>query len=259
MTRDEVGASLVIVGTGIQLGRHITERALSEIANAEVVFGLADEFAMAFLEEVRPDIRSLLGHYGDDKDRRETYRGMDAEIMAELEAGRRVCLVLYGHPGVFADVPHVVMRKAREMDIPASMEPGISAEACLYADLGIDPGAAGTVSFEATQYLVYQRRIDPTALMILWQVALAGDLSCTRFSADPARLQVLVEKLSRDYDPDTEVILYEAAQLPIQRFRADRMKLKDLPDAEYKEYTTLVIPPAEGLEEDREFLEKLGG
>ena len=259
MTPSEAGAGLVIVGTGIQFGRDLSRRTISEIESAEVVFGMSDEFAMSWMEDLRPDMRSLLDLYGTDKDRRDTYREMDAAVMAELEAGRRVCLVLYGHPGVFADVPHVLMRKARELGIPARMEPGISAEACLYADLGIDPGAAGTISLEATQYLVYRRRIDPTALLILWQVALAGDLSCTQFSAAPERLEVLVEKLTRDYEPETEVILYEAAQLPIQRFRADRLKLKDLPAAEYKEYTTLVIPPARALEEDAEFLARLRG
>src|SRR3546814_6002534 len=56
-------------------------------------------------------------------------------------------------------------------------------------------------------------------------------------------LQALVDKLLRWYPPDHEVILYEAVRLPIESPRIDRVLLRDLPAAHYKEYTTLVIPP----------------
>ncbi len=255
MTGAESGSAskkgeLVLVGTGIQYGRHITQRAISEIEYADVVFCLADGLAMSLVAKLRPDMISLAGFYGDGKDRRQTYREMDEAIMTEVRAGHKVCAVFYGHPGVFADVPHVTMGKARAEGHQARMEPGISAEACLYADLGIDPGKRGVHSFEATHFLIYDRRIDPCGLLILWQVALCGDLSCTRFDAVPERLALLVEKLKRWYAPETEVILYEACQLPIGTFRADRMRLDELPTASYQEYTTLVIPPARELAED---------
>ncbi|MBZ8144053.1 tetrapyrrole methylase, partial [Rubrivivax gelatinosus] len=136
-------AGLVVVGTGIEFGRHVTERCLSEIREAEVVFCLVDPFALAMIQGFRPDAINLGVHYAPGKDRRETYREIDARIMAEVRAGKQVCAVFYGHPGVFADVPHAVVRKARAEGIPARMEPGISAEACLYANLGLDPGQRG--------------------------------------------------------------------------------------------------------------------
>lgn len=249
---------LVLVGSGIQLGRHISDRAVSEIKAAEVAFCMADPFAFEWIRGFRPDVIGLHDYYGKDKDRRQTYREMEAAITKEVRAGKRVCAIFYGHPGVFADVPHVAMRKMRDEGHEVRMEPGISAEACLYADLGMDPGHRGVQSFEATQFLVFERRVDPTALLILWQVALSGDLSCTRFEADPERLRVLVDKLEKTYPPDTEVILYEAAQLAIESFRAERLALRDLPRARYQEYTTLVIPPAGELEPDEEALSALG-
>lgn len=252
------GGRLVVVGTGIQLGRHVSQRVISEIEHAEVVFCLVDEFAMDWVMSLRPDAVSLAGHYADGKDRRETYREMEARILDQVRAGRHVCAVFYGHPGVFADVPHVAVRKAREEGFQARMEPGISAEACLYADLGIDPGRNGVHSYEATQFLVFERRLDPTALLILWQVALSGDLECKRFHGEPAHIAILVDKLKRDYPADTEVILYEAAILPVGGFRAERMRLDELPNAQYREYTTLVIPPARELREDRAALAALG-
>ncbi|MBB6599546.1 diguanylate cyclase [Luteimonas sp. MC1825] len=242
--------SLVVVGSGIQFGRHASERCLSEIREAEVVFCLVDPFALGMIQRFRPDAINLGAHYAPGKDRRQTYREIDAAIMAEVDAGRHVCAVFYGHPGVFADVPHLVLDKARARGIAARMEPGISAEACLYADLGIDPGKRGVQSMEATHFMVYDRQPDSAGLVLLWQVALSGDLSCRRLHAERDGLQALVDKLLRWYPADHDVILYEAAQLPIASPRIERLALQDLPAARYEEYTTLVIPALGELRED---------
>lgn len=235
--------ALVVVGSGIQMSRHVSERTLSEIRSAQVVLCLVDPLARAQILALRPDAIDLSPFYATGKDRRQTYREMEAAIMAPVRAGKRVCAVFYGHPGVFADVPHAVIRKARREGIAARMEPGISAEACLYADLGIDPGRNGVLSLEATHFLVYQHVIDTSTHLLLWQVALSGDLSCSRFHAEPEGLRQLVKKLARWYPFSHEVILYEAAVMPIQTHRAERLALRDLPGASYKEFTTLVIPP----------------
>jgi len=241
---------LVIVGSGIQFGRHVSERGLSEIRDAEVVLCLTDPYALAMIKGMRQDAVNLGVHYAPGKDRREAYREIDAAIMAHVRAGKHVCAVFYGHPGVFADVPHRVVRQVRALGLDARMEPGISAEACLYADLGIDPGHRGVQSMEATHFLCYDRQPDTTGLVLLWQVALSGDLSCTRLHAERYGLQALVDKLLRWYPADHEVILYEAAQLPIDAPRIELLPLAKLPDAQYREYTTLVIPPLGELRED---------
>ena len=242
--------SLVVVGTGIQFGRHVSERGLSEIREAQVVYCLVDPFALGMIHAFRPDAINLGLYYAPGKDRRETYREIEAAIMASVEAGRQVCAVFYGHPGVFADVPHAVVRKVRALGLPARMEPGISAEACLYADLGIDPGERGVQSMEATHFLIHDRVPDTAGLVLLWQVTLAGDLGCTRLHADPDGLRALVAKLLRWYPAEHEVVLYEAAQLPIEAPRIERLALRDLPTAHYEEYTTLVIPPLSAIRPD---------
>jgi siroheme synthase len=242
--RQASAGSLVLVGSGIELGRHMSQRAWSEIQRADQVFVLADAFAFDCIARVRPDAQNLCEHYADDRDRRLSYRAMEAAIVDPVIAGHRVCGVFYGHPGVFADVAHNAIAQARARGHRARMEPGISAADCLFADLGIDPGRCGLQCYEATQFLVGERPIDSSALLLLWQVALAGNVACVGFEPVPERLQLLVDKLLRWYKPDTEVILYEAATLPIADFRADRMALIDLPRARYREYTTLVIPPS---------------
>ena len=70
---------------------------------------------------------------------------------------------------------------------------------------------------EATQFFIFERRIDPTAMLILWQPYTAGELTLKRFETTAAKLQVLVDKLARDYPPDHPVILYEAATNPLEK------------------------------------------
>ncbi len=248
---------LVVVGSGIQLGRHISQRAQSEIETADVVFSLADPFATNWIKQLRPELINLTEFYADHKDRRHSYRQMEQAILAAVQAGNSVCAVFYGHPGVFAGVPHQVIEQARKAGFPARMEPGISAEDCLIADLGLDPGKRGLFSCEATQFLINRRALDPSALVILWQIALTGNLDCVGFEAHPPSLELLVDKLLAWYEPETEIILYEAALLPIESFRADRMVLTDLPRARFKEHTTLVIPPAIELSPDKTMIDRL--
>jgi hypothetical protein len=160
-------------------------------------------------------------------------------------------------PGIFAWSPHKVIEVARAEGFEAHMEPGISAEDCLYADLGIDPGRFGCQHFEASQLLLYERRIDPAGYLVLWQAGLVGDLSLKRFSTGPAYRQVLVDLLMRDYPSDHELIIYRAATLPIQRPEIRRIALRDLPSTELTTEHTVVLPPAAPLELNLAMRERL--
>ncbi len=125
------------------------------------------------------------------------------------------------------------------------------------ADIGIDPGATGMQSMEATQFMMFERKLDPTALLILWQPYIAGDLTRKRFDTTAARLQVLVDKLARDYPLDHAVILYEAATNPMEVARMDTIALRDLPTAVLNGITTLVIPAAHALKRDQAVVDQL--
>ncbi len=243
--------SLSCVGLGMTLGSHLTPLARSHIEQADVVFAaLSDGIVEIWLERMHPDVRSLQPYYGRGKSRMTTYREWVEVMMAEVRAGKRVCGVFYGHPGVFAWSPHKVIEVARSEGFHACMEPGISAEDCLYADLGIDPGQRGCQHFEASQLLFYDRRIDPCGYLILWQVGLVGDLSLKRFSTGAAYRQVLVDRLIEDYPADHEVIIYRAPTLPVQKAEIRRIRLKDLPEAVMTTEETVVLPPASALKQN---------
>lgn len=257
MLRDTRRGRLIVVGSGLQPARHSGPRTVSEIRRADVVFSLADGFTLDWVRGLNADCRDLGELYADNRDRRESYAEMQQLILEPVRAGLAVCVVLYGHPGVFAQVGRKAMAQARFEGFETRMEPGISAEACLYADLDLDPGEHGVQSYEATQFLIQQRRIDPASLLLLWQISQAGNIECTGFEPRPGRIRMLVDKLSGWYPETTETILYEAATLPVQDFRAERVALCSLPEAVLNPATTLVIPPAVTAEPDQAALRRL--
>ena len=146
---------------------------------------------------------------------------------------------------------------ARAEGYPANMEPGISAEDCLYADLGIDPGRFGCQHYEANQLVFCETRINPCAHLVLWQAGLVGDFSGKRFSTGPEYRQVLVDVLSQDYPLDHEVIIYRGATLPIEEPRIRRVQLRDLPATAMTSEETVVLPPASPPRSNRAVRERL--
>jgi len=244
----EKAGSLACVGLGMMLGAHISPRSRSHIEQAEVVFAaVSDPLVELWLQQMNPDVRSLQPLYAEGKSRHDTYRGMVEAMMAPVRAGKTVCGVFYGHPGVFAQAPHEAIAQARDEGFAAVMEPGISAEDCLYADLGIDPGKTGCQHYEASQLMFYRRRLDPSAYLVLWQVGIAGDRSFRRFATGPAYRRLLVELLSEDYPSDHPCTLYEAATLPISRPRIETIALRELPEVTVGVQSTLVLAPSQPM------------
>ena len=240
------------------LGSHLTPLARSYIEKADVVFAvMSDGIVELWLSEMHPDVRSLQPLYREGKSRLQTYREMVETMLTEVRAGKKVCGAFYGHPGVFAWPPHKAIEMARKEGFRAHMEPGISAEDCLYADLGIDPGTFGCQHFEASQLLFYKRVIDPSAYLVLWQVGVVGDQSLARFSTGSAYRALLVDLLSRDYPLDHGIIVYRAATLPIHEARIERSTLHKLPELTIELADTIVLPPAREPAANEAMLKKL--
>jgi uncharacterized protein YabN with tetrapyrrole methylase and pyrophosphatase domain len=250
--------SLACIGLGMMLGAHIGPRARSYIEQADVVFAAAsDPVVELWLQQMRPDVRSLQPYYSEGKSRHKTYREMAEAMMEEVRAGKNVCGAFYGHPGVFAKIPHDAIAQARAEGFLAHMEPGVSAEDCLYADLGIDPGRFGCQHYEASQLLFYRRTVDPTAYLVLWQVGWVGDRTYGRFSTGPEFRQLMVDRLLEDYPPKHEVIIYEAATLPISNPRIEPVRIDALIHAELHMHSTLAVPPTGPMQRDEAMLARL--
>jgi len=253
-----MSGSLVCVGLGMTLGAHITPICRSHIEQADVVFSLmSNGLVQLWLEEMHPDVRSLQPFYQEGKSRAISYEQMVSAMINEVKAGKKVIGAFYGHPGVFAGVPHKAIETAQQLGFTAYMEAGISAEDCLIADLGIDPGKVGCQQYEASQFMFYQRIVDPSAQLILWQIGVAGDKSLGKFSTGAAYRQVLIELLAENYPLNHPVILYEAKVLPIDTVRKETILLSELVDAKLSLHTTLVIPPCRAMQKNTTILNKL--
>ncbi|MEM7112433.1 MAG: SAM-dependent methyltransferase [Chloroflexota bacterium] len=235
--------SLTIVGTGIQLAGQITLAAKAWIEQAEkVLFVVADPLTAVWLQELNPTAEPL--HI--DKShltRRAMYQDFVAQILAAVQEGQRVCAVFYGHPGVLTDPAHMAIAAVRAADYPAKMLPGISADACLFSDLGVDPGRNGCQQFEATDFLIRNRCVDPRSMLILWQIGAIGNRSLNVDEPNREGLAVLAEVLQQWYPPEHEVVVYETAVYATNRPIIERMPLSQLPNGRISKISTLYIPP----------------
>jgi len=250
--------TLKCVGIGILLGGHLTPRARTAIGNADRLFmAVSNPIVEKWLEGMHPDARSLQDFYRPGRPRDRTYQDMQETILQSVREGLKVCAAFYGHPGVFACVAHRTIAAARQEGFVAHMEAGISAEDCLYADLGIDPGTWGCQHYEATQFLLRQRQVDASAYLVLWQVGVVGDESHTRLTTGRLERKLLLAKLLRWYPENHRVTVYEAATLPVSRFRSETIPLKKIVTARLTQHSTLVIPPAKTSPTDDEMQQLL--
>jgi uncharacterized protein YabN with tetrapyrrole methylase and pyrophosphatase domain len=235
--------TLAVVGTGIQLVRQLTLEAREEIEHAdEVLFVVADPAAAAWLLSLNPNARSLSGLYRPGIPRDRIYGEMVDEILGAVRAGERVCAVFYGHPGVYVQPSHDAIRRARDEGFAARMLPAVSAEDCLFADLGVDPGEHGWQSWEATDFLLRKRRPDPTSALVVWQVDGIGKRDWN-LEPEPGGLRALAAALLERYPPEHEVVFYRASVYPTVGSEIVTVPLADVAMLDAAPAPTLYVPP----------------
>ena len=255
--------SLVIVGTGILTPAHLSQESINQIEVADIVHVLVpDPLGLSTIRALNANIKNLGDLYFDEtsnkngSNRLEAYDLMVEAILEDVRRGNRVCAIFYGHPGVFVYPSHVSIEKARAEGFEARMLPAISAEDCLYADLGFDPGDNGCQSYEASQFLFFQHTLNVNALLILWQIGVVGDETLTKLAPAEHGLQMLRERLLDWYPKDHQVILYEATRLPIMPARIEYISIDALPKFNVQAITTLVIPAMAPPQLDHSFCDK---
>jgi hypothetical protein len=252
--------SLVVVGTGIRIVGQLTMEAISWMKQADkVLYVVADSVSIATIEHLNPrGAESLAGLYAEGLPRMVTYQAMAERALACVRAGMLTCVASYGHPGVLAYPFHEAVRRVRAEGFDARMLPAVSAEDCLFADLGIDPATHGCQSYEATDFLLHSRTIDPTAALILWQVGVVGDPMYRQGGYDRSALPLLVGRLCQFYPPDHVCHAYEAATHPGCEPVIRATTIQDLPGAPLSAMTTLYIPPARAAIPDPIIASRIG-
>lgn len=252
--------SLVVVGTGILTPAHLSQEAIGRIKTADVVYLLVpDPLGVSTIKGFNSNIINLADLYFDpasDKNgnnRQQAYDLMVAAVLDGVRQGQKVCAVFYGHPGVFVYPSHKSLEVAADEGFKVKMLPAISAEDCLFADLGIDPGDSGCQAYEASQYLFYQHKINPHSPMILWQIGVVGDETLTKFEPGENGVAMLTERLLETYPSSHLVTLYEATTLPIKPVRIETVSISELVKSEINAITTLFIPSLSEPKLNKEF------
>jgi plasmid stabilization system protein ParE len=242
----------------MRLGLHLTPEARDEIEEAdEVLYVAADPAAEEWLRSLNARGRSLARHYRPGVPRRRIYGEMVDEILGGVRDGKRVCAVFYGHPGVYVQPSHEAVRRARAEGFEARMLPAVSAEDCLVADLGVDPGERGWQSWDATGFLLHGFRPDPTAGLVLWQVDGIGKLDWD-LEPDTRGLVALSDVLGTLYPPEHELVFYRASIYPILDGEPTRLSLRELAGLKEPPAATLYVPPLPPRPVDAAMAARLG-
>jgi uncharacterized protein YabN with tetrapyrrole methylase and pyrophosphatase domain len=242
---EEKRGSLTAVGTGIRSVGQLTVEAIAMMRTADkLLFCVGDPLAEGIVESLNENAESLFHYYGEGKPRAETYEQMVQRMLECVREGLNTCVALYGHPGIFAWPAHEAIRRARADGYRARMLPAISAEDCLFADVGIDPAMTGSQSYEATDFMIHSRLIDTSSVVILWQIGVLGDWSFKSGPYDTSSMPLLMERLSQLYPANHQAIVYEAAVYPGCSPVIRQIPLFSLPWAGVTAMSTLCIPPA---------------
>ncbi|HKO58217.1 MAG TPA: SAM-dependent methyltransferase [Thermoanaerobaculia bacterium] len=252
---------LVVVGTGIRTIGHLTTEAIAWIRRADkVLYIVSDPVAERLIKTLNPDgAESLYGLYGENKPRIQTYHEMIEKTLGYVRQGEVVCMAAYGHPGVFAYPTHESVRRATAEGYRARMLPGVSAEDCLFADLNFDPAMAGCQSYEATDFLINGRIIDPSTHVILWQIGVLGDSTFKRQAYDIKGMPQLLQRLySFGYPPHHQVCVYEAPLFPGVEPVIRWVPLQHLPQSGVTAISTLYVPPFSPARTDVGLMQALG-
>lgn len=219
------------MGTGIGPGQ-LTIEARAAITAADRVFYLAaDLLTERQLQGLAPEATSLGDCYGDDGPGLAAYERMADAILAPARAGERVCAAFYGHPGVFVFPAGEAIRRARSEGIDARMLPGVSSLDCLFADLGVDPAAAGLQTYEAGDFLRRRPAVEPRAALVLWQVGVLESV------------EGLAALLGERYPPEHRLVVYEASPYPGVASRSDPVPLGELVSVRLSQRSTLYVQP----------------
>lgn len=222
---------LVVVGTGSAPAGQITVEARAWIERAGRVFhAVQNPAVLSWLIEINPHIQSLIGPESNREQ-------MTARILASLAAAETVCVVLGGHPAVFQETGRFLVDVARAAGYRAWLTPAVSAEDCLFADLGVDPGRKGGQTFTATHFLLYRPVFDPTAHLILWGVDRIGRVESA------AGLALLRDRLSDSYPAGQPLFIYQPPPATGRHGASLSYTLETLVDAQPTPETLLYVPP----------------
>lgn len=246
--------TLIVVGAGIKSIAHLTEETKRVIQRADKVLYLVNEDSLKeWIGREAKEAESLEPIYFNSEKRVDAYHNITTHIITEYQRVKTLCVVFYGHPTVFAESALSAVKKIRAENGNAVILPAVSSMDCLFADLQVDPGDQGCFAIDATELLIYERRVDVYAHIILWQIFNLGMHDAKRTQ----KLNILCDYLRAYYLDEQLVCIYEAAILPMQKPRIEWVKLQSLKNVVLSPVSTLYIPPIPRCGANKKYLDLL--
>lgn len=234
---------LALVGSGIKTISHITEEAKGYICSCDKVLYLVNEPLLeAYIDKLSKSCRTLAPIYFRSELRECAYKNIAQEIQLELNGVNSLCVVIYGHPCVFA-TPGLLALSDIDKNIKTVVCPGISAQDCLYSDLKFDPASGGVQTFDATEYLLYDKLVDSSSHIIIYQIGMVGNLGLPTNKINMEAIRFIKRKLLCIYENDKKAIIYESALYPGTNPKITNFNLYELDAQELTTLSTLYIPP----------------
>lgn len=243
---------VILAGTGIKSLSHITREVEVSVQQADKVLYLVNEPVIEeWILKQASETESMHDLYIKNESRRDNYRAIIDKIIEEHEVCRNLCVLIYGHPTVFAYPGIEAIRQIERKGGVVKIMPGISAEDCLFADLRVNPGERGCLSIEATEFLLYDRVIDPMSHVIFWQIGQVGNTGIPTTGLNNALLDYFCRRITEIYGHDKEVVLYEASLYPNIPPKIRKLNISLLKQEEISTISSLYLSPEGELKENK--------
>jgi uncharacterized protein YabN with tetrapyrrole methylase and pyrophosphatase domain len=234
-----------LVGTGIKTISHITEEAKGYISSCDLVLYLINEPVLeSYIKRLAKASEPLNTIYFNSDSRENSYKEIARYAQSKMENVESLCLVIYGHPCIFATPGLLALEKLSEQ-VKTVVCPGISAMDCLYADLRFDPSQGGVQLVDATELIIYEKYLDIFSHTVIYQIGMVGNLGLPTNKKNEKALIFLKNKLLRLFNSDKKALIYEAALYPGVDPKIIEFNLSDLDKQELTTLSTLYIPPVE--------------
>ncbi len=252
-------SKVYIFGLGLSYYSDLTQHIGPVVKDSDIVFILASDVStVAHVKTLNDNVVNLFQFYEDGKSRLDTYDEIVRVLIEGAKSHHKVSVLVYGHPTLFVNPIPRFIEEAKFEAFNVEIVPGASAEDWLFAALGIDPSSHGWLSFEATNFLLYNRRADPSAYLVLWQAGALGILDY-RFEDNVSSdlISLLKDKLNDSFTDDACCVAFEASPFLAVAHRIEEFQLRDIQSVSLTKRTTMLIWPQEDLIADPKILTAL--
>jgi hypothetical protein len=161
-------ADIYLVGYGLRLPNDFTLELLAVLQRCKRIFGLPPLRAPGFKI---PEMESLLGLYGPDKKRMQTYREIVELVLEAAATDAPVAFATYGSSMVGTVPAHRILEEAPKRSLTVHVTNAVSSFDGIWADFNIEP-FFGFEIWEATVFLRAGIEPDPRKHLLLPQAPL---------------------------------------------------------------------------------------